>query len=81
MTLLQTRIKEGVDPPEDSKRTVDFDKNRQFLKDVVKGVIHRRRDGSGEEHVPFIDNLLQSGVAEDQASIYSGVLVKWTHLK
>ena len=49
-----------------SERDVEFEKNRQYLRDVVKGVIGRRREGLGGEHVPFIDNLLQSGVPEDQ---------------
>lgn len=35
----------------------------------MRDVIARRREGRGEDHVPFIDNLLQSGVDEDQASI------------
>lgn len=70
MTLLpsQTRIKEGVDPEEGSERDLNFLKNRQFMHDVVKGVINRRREGSSEEHVPFIDNLLQSGVPDDQVN-------------
>lgn len=63
---LQKRIREGVDPDEGSERDVNFQKNRQFLHDVVKGVINRRREGASEEHVPFVDNLLQSGVPDDQ---------------
>ena len=62
----QTRIKEGSSPPEGSDRDVEFQKNRGYLRDVVKGVISRRREGLGGEHVPFIDNLLQSGVPDDQ---------------
>ena len=62
----QARIKEGSSPPEGSERDVDFEKNRGYLRDVVKGVIGRRREGLGGEHVPFIDNLLQSGVPDDQ---------------
>ena len=54
-----------------SERDVEFEKNRQYLRDVVKGVISRRREGLGGEHVPFIDNLLQSGVPEDQVAINS----------
>ena len=55
-------------PEEGSERDVEFKKNRQYLKDVVKGVIDRRREGGGGEHVPFVDNLLQSGVPDDQVS-------------
>lgn len=57
-----------MDPDEGSERDVNFQKNRQFLQDVVKGVIDRRREGGSEEHVPFIDNLLQSGVPDDQVT-------------
>ena len=32
----------------------------------MKRVISQRREGGGEEYVPFIDNLLQSGVPDDQ---------------
>ena len=56
-------------PEEGSERDLEFKKNRGCLQDVVKGVISRRREGQGDEHVPFIDNLLQSGVPEDQASL------------
>jgi cytochrome P450 family 20 subfamily A len=63
---MEARIKEGSSPPEGSERDVDFEKNRGYLRDVVKGVIDRRREGLGGEHVPFIDNLLQSGVPDDQ---------------
>jgi len=31
------------------------------MRDVVKRVLQQRREGEGEEHIPFIDNLLQSG--------------------
>jgi len=37
------------------------------MRDVVKRVLQQRREGEGEEHIPFIDNLLQSGVPEEQA--------------
>lgn len=57
-----------MDPDDGSERDVNFQKNRQFLQDVVKGVIDRRREGASEEHVPFIDNLLQSGVPDDQVT-------------
>ena len=63
---IQTRIKEGVNPPEGSERDIEFEKNKGYLRDVVKGVISRRREGLGGEHVPFIDNLLQSGVPDEQ---------------
>ena len=54
-------------PEEGSERALRFQKNRQCLQDVVKDVISRRREGStGEEHVPFVDSLLQSGVPDDQ---------------
>ena len=33
----------------------------------MKRVLQQRREGEGEEHIPFIDNLLQSGVPEEQA--------------
>ena len=65
--FLQKRIKEGVDPPEGSERDTAFKKNRGFMRDVVKSVIAQRREGGGDEHIPFIDNLLQSGVPDDQA--------------
>ena len=55
-------------PEEGSERDLEFKRNRGYLQEVVKGVIARRRKGQGDEHVPFIDNLLQSGVPEDQAS-------------
>lgn len=64
---METRIREGVDPEKGSEREVEFEKNKQYLRDVVTGVINRRKEGLGGEHVPFIDNLLQSGVPEDQA--------------
>ena len=70
LLLLQKRVKEGVDPPEGSERDVAFHKSREYLHSVVKEVINRRREGKGEEDVPFIDHLLQSGVPEDQASDY-----------
>ena len=65
--FLQKRIKEGVDPPEGSERDTAFKKNRGFMRDVVKAVIAQRKEGGGDEHIPFIDNLLQSGVPDDQA--------------
>ena len=65
--FLQKRIKEGVVPPEGSERDTAFKKNRGFMRDVVKSVIAQRREGGGDEHIPFIDNLLQSGVPDDQA--------------
>ena len=65
--FFQKRIKEGVDPPEGSERDTAFKKNCQYMKDMVKVVIAQRREGGGEENIPFIDNLLQSGVPDDQA--------------
>ena len=64
--FLQKRIKEGVDPPEGNERDTAFKKNCGFMKDLAKAVIAQRREGGGEEHIPFIDNLLQSGVPDDQ---------------
>ena len=57
-----------MDPPEGSERQVKFQKHRQFIVDFVRDAIQHRKDGKeGEdEHVPFIDNLLQSGVPEDR---------------
>ena len=63
-------MKEGVDPPETSEREANFQKNRQFMRDVVKRVLQQRREGEGEEHIPFIDNLLQSGVPEEQVCVH-----------
>ena len=63
---MQKRVKEGVDPPEGSERDRELQKNVKFLRDVVKRVISQRREGGGEEYVPFIDNLLQSGVPDEQ---------------
>ena len=45
---------------------MEFEKNRQYLRDVVKRVISCRHEGLGGEHVPFIDSLLQSGVSDEQ---------------
>ena len=45
---------------------MDFEKNRQCLRGIVKDAISRHQQGIGEEHVPFIDSLLQSGVPDDQ---------------
>ena len=59
-------MKEGKDPPKGSERDVEFQKNTAYLRDTVKGAIRRRREGLGGEYVPFIDNLLQSGVPDDQ---------------
>ena len=57
-----------MDPAEGSERQIKFQKNRQFIADLVKNVIQQRKDGEEgeEEHVPFIDNLLQSAVPEEQ---------------
>ena len=68
-------MKEGVDPPETSEREANFQKNRQFMRDVVKRVLQQRREGEGEEHIPFIDNLLQSGVPEEQVCVHVCVCV------
>ena len=45
---------------------MDFEKNTQCLRDIVKDAISRRQQGIGGEHIPFIDSLLQSGVPDDQ---------------
>ena len=63
---MQTRLKEGKVPEKGSERVMEFERNRQYLREVVKNVISRRKEGLGGDHVPFIDNLLQSGVSEDQ---------------
>ena len=55
-------------PAEGSERQIKFQKYRQFIVDLVRDAIQQRKDGEeGEdEHVPFIDNLLQSAVPEEQ---------------
>ena len=57
-----------MDPPEGSERQVNFQKHHQFIVDLVRDAIQQHKDGKEgeEEHVPFIDNLLQSGVPEEQ---------------
>ena len=65
LSLSQTCIKEGATQPE-GERAVEFEKNKQYLRDVVKAALTHRREGRGGEHVPFIDSLLQSGVSEEQ---------------
>ena len=55
-----------MDPPEGSERDRELQKNVKVLRDLVKRVISQRREGGGEEYVPFIDNLLQSGVPDEQ---------------
>ena len=60
-----------MDPPEGSERQVKFQKHRQFIVDLVRDAIQQRKDGKEgeEEHVPFIDNLLQSAVPEEQVCV------------
>ena len=61
----QERIVHG--PPEaDSDREKDFQHNLQSMKDIVRSIVHARREGKGSEDLPFIDALLQSGVPEKQ---------------
>ena len=61
----QERIVHG--PPEaDSDREKDFQRNLQSMKDMVRSIVHARREGKGSEDLPFIDALLQSGVPEKQ---------------
>ena len=68
-----------MDPAAGSERQLKFQKHRQFIVDLVKDVIQQRKDGQEgeEEYVPFIDNLLQSAVPEEQvcASLYMCVHV------
>ena len=40
----------------------------QQMKDTIQKVITKRQNGEGEESIPFIDALLQSGVPDKQVS-------------
>ena len=66
----QLRINEGVDPPADSQREADFQRNRQYMTDIVKRIVRARREGKDTTELPFIDALLQSGVPEKQVEEY-----------
>ena len=75
ITTFQTRIKEGIDPPESSERAFEFEKNRKFLRDVVNGLISRRREGLGEERIPFIDFNQQCQRTKLAKSVF--ILIIW----
>ena len=57
-----------MNPLDGSERQVKFQKHRQFIVDLVRDEIQHRKDEKegAEEHVPFIDNLLQCAVPEEQ---------------
>ena len=57
-----------MDPPKDSEREFEFQKNRQYLIDVVKRVIDTRKKKKDGKSIPFIDNLLECGAIDDQVS-------------
>ena len=59
-----------VGPPEPgSAREKLCNDYSQQMKDTIQKVITRRRNGEdGEESVPFIDALLQSGMPDEQVS-------------
>jgi len=68
--IVQEHVAHG--PPEaDSDREKDFQHN---LKDIVHRIVQARRDGKGNEELPFIDTLLQSGVREEQVGKFSQIL-------
>ena len=54
------------DPEPGSERDVAFQRGLQGMKDTVKRILRSRREGRGQTEIPFIDALLQSGVAENQ---------------
>ena len=63
----QERIAHG--PPEpDGEREAEFQRNLQYMKDIILRIVQARREGKGAEELPFIDALLQSGVPEEQVS-------------
>ena len=58
-----------VGPPQPgSTREKMFKDYSQQLRDTIQRVITKRRNGEGEESIPFIDALLQSGVPDEQVS-------------
>lgn len=59
-------MREGGELEEGSERDLAFKKNTQYMRDVVKEVIRRRKEGLSKDHVPFLDTLLQSGVPDEQ---------------
>ena len=63
----QEQIAHG--PPEpDGEREAEFQRNLQYMKDIILRIVQARREGKGAEELPFIDALLQSGVPEEQVS-------------
>ena len=56
-------------PPEPgSEREKLCNDYSQQMKDTVQRIVTKRRNGEGEESIPFIDGLLQSGVPDEQVS-------------
>ena len=49
-----------------SDREKRFKSYSQQFRDIVQEVVKKRHGGEGQERVPFIDSLLQSGVPDEQ---------------
>ena len=57
-------------PPEPgSAREKMFNDYHQQMKDTIQRAITKRHNGEGNENIPFIDGLLQSGATDEQVSI------------
>ena len=64
-------------PQPGSEREKMYNDYSQQMKDTVQRVITKRQSGEEEETIPFIDNLLQSGVPDEQVSRSAVVALKY----
>ena len=65
-------------PPEPgSEREKLFNDYSQQMRDTIQRIVTKRQSGEEEETIPFIDNLLQSGVPDEQVSRSAVVALKY----
>jgi len=62
---MEQRLHTG--PPETgSDREKEFNDDLQQIQNKLRNIIDKRRNGQEQDHVPFIDALLQSSVPDEQ---------------
>ena len=62
---MEQRLHTG--PPEPSSdREKEFNDDLQQIQNKLRNIIDKRRNGQGQDYVPFIDALLQSSVPDEQ---------------
>ena len=62
-------------PEPGSEKEREFLRHRGILMDIVRRIVRDRREGRGQEDIPFIDAMLQHYDSDDKVCVFVCVCV------